>query len=84
VNHLYLELAQVARLEYQDSPAEAVAQRIESLRKYAGLPDSLRDLGVNRDILPVLAEEATQQWTGKFNPRPVTFEDFLALYQSAY
>jgi alcohol dehydrogenase len=84
VNNLYLELAQVARLEYQDSPAEAVAQRIESLRKYAGLPDSLRDLGVNRDILPVLAEEATQQWTGKFNPRPVTFEDFLALYQSAY
>ena len=33
--------------------------------------------------LPQLAADATQQWTGNFNPRPLTEPDFLSLYQSA-
>ena len=36
------------------------------------------------EILDVLAEEASQQWTGKFNPRPAGEADFLALYQAAH
>jgi alcohol dehydrogenase len=33
--------------------------------------------------LPVLAEEASQQWTARFNPRPVTDAEILELYAAA-
>ena len=32
----------------------------------------------------VLAEEANQQWTARFNPRPVTEADIVKLYQAAW
>jgi alcohol dehydrogenase len=49
----------------------------------AGLPTALRDCGVSDGILPVLADEASQQWTARFNPRPVVDGDLLGLYQAA-
>lgn len=33
--------------------------------------------------LTALAEDATRQWTGQFNPRPLQLPDFVALYRSA-
>jgi alcohol dehydrogenase len=33
--------------------------------------------------LALLAEDATRQWTGKFNPRPLQREDFISLYRRA-
>jgi hypothetical protein len=38
---------------------------------------------VSAGILPVLAEEAAQQWTGKHNPRPAGEDELLQLYQAA-
>ena len=49
----------------------------------ADLPTTLTDCGVSRGILPLLAEEASQQWTARFNPRPVTEVDIQELYQAA-
>ncbi len=34
--------------------------------------------------LAQLADDATRQWTGKFNPRPLQAADFVALYDSAF
>lgn len=34
--------------------------------------------------LPALARDALRQWTGKFNPRPLQEEDFVALYRRAF
>ncbi|MFM8620036.1 MAG: iron-containing alcohol dehydrogenase [Opitutaceae bacterium] len=31
----------------------------------------------------LLADDATRQWTGKFNPRPLQREDFISLYRRA-
>ena len=31
-----------------------------------------------------LADDATRQWTGKFNPRPLQAADFVALYRHAF
>jgi alcohol dehydrogenase len=31
-----------------------------------------------------LAEEANAQWTARFNPRPVTETDLLAVYRAAW
>jgi alcohol dehydrogenase len=67
-----------------NAAAEALAQRITALMRAADLPTKLSDCGVSRGIFPVLADEAVQQWTGKFNPRPVTFNEFLELYELAY
>lgn len=33
--------------------------------------------------LALLADDATRQWTGKFNPRPLQREDFISLYRRA-
>ena len=64
--------------------ADWLAARIESLVRAAGLPDKLRDVGVTRDSLPGLAEEANQQWTARFNPRTVTAKEITELYDAAW
>ena len=50
----------------------------------AGLPKSLKECGVSDPILPLLAEEANEQWTARFNPRPVTESDIVGLYRNAW
>jgi alcohol dehydrogenase len=41
-------------------------------------------VSVPREDLPVLAENATKEWTGTFNPRPLDLASALALYEKAY
>jgi alcohol dehydrogenase len=67
----------------QGAAGEMLAQRITALMKSAKLPTTLSGCGVNHGILTVLAEEASQQWTARFNPRPVTEADLLQLYEAA-
>jgi alcohol dehydrogenase len=50
----------------------------------AGLATKLRPLGIDPLKLPHLAGQAAKQWTAGFNPRPVSEEDLLALYQQAF
>jgi alcohol dehydrogenase len=64
--------------------AEALADRIRSLLELAGMPTRLSECGVTRGIIPLLATEATQQWTARFNPRPVAESDILQLYDMAF
>jgi alcohol dehydrogenase len=63
---------------------EALALRLTDLLRAAGLPTRLADCGVSPGIFSVLAEEAAQQWTGRYNPRPVAEPELLHLYQAAY
>jgi alcohol dehydrogenase len=86
VGGLYRDLALEAGLPDGASAgaAESIAERVDALARIAGLPRRLADCGVSRGILPVLAEEAAQQWTGKFNPRPVGYEELLGLYEGAW
>ncbi len=63
---------------------DELVEKVVFLKECANLPSRLRDLGVARDSLPMLAKDATEQWTGTFNPRPVGEKDFLALYESVY
>jgi alcohol dehydrogenase len=85
VGPLYADLAHDAGLANGDegAAAEHLARRLTELMRTAGLPTTLSACGVSAGILPVLAEEAGQQWTGKFNPRPVTEADLLRLYEAA-
>jgi alcohol dehydrogenase len=65
-------------------PAEALVGRLEELLEIGGLERSLKAAGVPHNDLPLLAEEAAGQWTGKFNPRPFGAAEALELYQRAY
>ena len=58
--------------------------RLEELAVAGGLPRRLRDAGVPRTDLPRLAEQATQQWTGTFNPRNLDLTGALEIYECAY
>src|SRR5205807_9907842 len=79
VGGLYAELLEHAGMpEGEAGAAEALARRITDCVRAAGLPAALSECGVSEGILPVLADEANQQWTARFNPRPVTDADLLA------
>ena len=83
VNALYAEL-----LDGPGSPdpraGERLAGELEQVAATCGFPLSLAEAGVGEDALPALAEAAAAQWTGGFNPRPVTRESALALYRAAW
>ena len=61
-----------------------LADRLARMAETAGLPGRLRDLNIPADALSGLAEEAAEQWTGRFNPRPFGAAAALEIYQSAY
>ena len=64
--------------------SEMLAARLEELRTAAGLPERLREVGVEAPALRELAREAAQQWTAGFNPRPAGEEALLHLYEQAF
>lgn len=66
------------------SGSAGIAEYVQQMVKAAGLEISLQDLQIPREQVPMLAEAAAQQWTGKFNPRPVTSDDLSAIYQNAF
>jgi alcohol dehydrogenase len=68
----------------ESAAGEVLAKRLSDLLKKLNMPSKLSECGVSRGILPVLADEANQQWTARFNPRPVAEADLLSLYESAY
>jgi alcohol dehydrogenase len=86
VGFLYGDLVHDVGLVNGDhhAAAEVLARHLQALLEQAGLPVRLSGCGVSRSILPLLAEEASQQWTGKFNPRPVNEAELLGLYEAAW
>jgi len=64
--------------------APGLGSRLSRLATSGSLPGRIGALGVPRSELPLLAEEASQQWTGKFNPRPFDAAGALEIYQCAY
>ena len=62
---------------------EELAGKLERLLELAGLREVAEAQRPKHDIVATLAEEAARQWTAGFNPRPVTKEDFVKLYEAA-
>jgi alcohol dehydrogenase len=65
-------------------PALRLAARLDGLARAGGLPATLREIGVPREDIPILASEAAAQWTGTFNPRPFDAAGARELYERAY
>ncbi|MFQ5731887.1 MAG: iron-containing alcohol dehydrogenase [Planctomycetaceae bacterium] len=87
VGRMYHQLAADADLcngSFDPEAPRKLAGLVERLVAEAGSPTSLQTLDVEREMIPTLAEEAAQQWTGKFNPRPVDADSLKELYECAY
>jgi len=63
---------------------KALLAKLEEALALAEVAPRLRDHGIDEAALDALAEAAAQQWTGRFNPRPVGPKDFRELYQAAF
>ncbi len=56
----------------------------ESRRRIIDGVNQLANVGISRDDLGALVQEAGQQWTGTFNPRPFGKPEALEVYRCAY
>jgi alcohol dehydrogenase len=80
----YRELLRLAGMDDASNPAAKLASRLEELATVGGLRSSLSKAGVRSDDLSMLALEAAEQWTGRFNPRPFDVRGALEVYQWAF
>ena len=81
----YRELLRLARGNGSnpDDPL-ALALRLEEMAACGSMPSRLRAVGVSKGDLGRLAEAASLQWTGRFNPRPLDRKGALEVYQWAF
>jgi alcohol dehydrogenase class IV len=80
----YAELLRISGVKEDSNPTEKLASRLEQLAMAGGLHGTLRAAGVRSSDLSMLAGEAAEQWTGRFNPRPFDMHGALEVYQWAY
>src|SRR3954454_4888541 len=84
--HWYGELADCGPVlrDQQQTATATLANFVAEVSRQAGLRTKLSDCNIPRDELSNLATDATQQWTGNFNPVELKQEDFLHLYEAAH
>ena len=80
----YAELLRISGMQSTEDPANTLASRLEDLAIAGRLNRTLRDAGIDSKDLSMLAGEAAEQWTGRFNPRPFDIKGALEVYQCAY
>jgi alcohol dehydrogenase len=67
-----------------EDAAEALARRLEDLAVAGHLAITLADAGVTASAVPELAELASVQWTGTFNPRSFDARGAEEIYRAAF
>ena len=66
------------------STPDDLAAFVAGLASQAKLRSTLNAAGVERPRVDQLAAEAAKQWTGTFNPRPLSEAQFAAIYAAAF
>ena len=84
----YREMAKVFELDVNGKTDEEcvdiVVKAIRDLETKLGVPQHLRELGVKKEDFDVLAEKAFKDPCTGGNPREVTKEDIISLFEIAY
>ncbi len=73
-----------AQVSKELTAGEVLACYVEQVVRQAGQPTNLLELGVEASRLHELAQAASVQWTGTFNPRPVDAASLEELYRCAF
>ena len=66
---------------------EAIDKVVEAVKELSiklNIPQTLRKIGIPRDMIPTLANQAINDACTPGNPREVTVEDIIDIYESAY
>ena len=63
--------------------ADKALEAIGTLSADIGIPSGLKELGVSKDDLPIMAENAQKDACGLTNPRCPTLEDVIDIYKNA-
>jgi alcohol dehydrogenase len=83
----YGELLRASHREHtggnHDGFSHTLAARLSDLAEIGKLPRTLRQAGASADHVDDLAREASQQWTGRFNPRSFDADGAREIYQCA-
>ena len=76
--------AELAAIRGESRRPETLLARLEDFIAAGEFPGSLASAGVPERDLPRLATAASEQWTGRFNPRPFDVAGALEIYAAAY
>jgi len=64
--------------------AEAAVEAVRRLARDVQIPERLRDLGVTREAIPRMTEDAMKSGNVLVNPRTTAASDIAALFEAAY
>lgn len=67
-----------------EEAVEKVVTAVKELSIKLHIPQTLKEIGIPKEMLPTLSEQALHDVCTGGNPREVTKEDILAIYQEAY
>ena len=67
-----------------EETVEKVADAVQELSKRLRIPQTLKEVGIPREMLPQLAAQAINDICTGGNPREVTVEDLIKIYEEAY
>ncbi|MBE6675162.1 MAG: lactaldehyde reductase [Ruminococcaceae bacterium] len=67
-----------------EEAAAAAVNAVKQLSIDLGIPQTLREIGIPKDALPQLANDAFNDVCTGGNPQPITEDDILALYNKVY
>ena len=85
---LYRNMGRAFGLDMTDTTDEeaidAVVEAVKDLSKRLNIPQTLREIGISREMIPTLANQAINDACTPGNPRAVTVEDIIDIYESAY
>ena len=84
----YVDIAHAMGADTREmSVTEAARASVESVRQLSrdiGIPDRLRDAGMQADTIPIVAEKAMADHCHAVNPRECTLESMTAFYEAAF
>ena len=63
---------------------DMVVGAVQNLSRRLNIPQTLREIGIPHEMIPVLANQAINDACTPGNPREVTVEDIIDIYESAY
>lgn len=67
-----------------EEAVDKVVDAVKELSVKLHIPQTLKEIGIPKEMLPTLADQALNDVCTGGNPREVTKEDILALYKEAY
>ena len=67
-----------------EDAVNTVVNAVKELSIKLDIPQTLKEIGVPREMIPQLAQQAINDACTPGNPREVTVEDIIAIYEEAY